>query len=390
MTEPEPLQQLDRTYVRFHNRKLLYFSGCDYHRLASHPRVMAALEHGLEKYGLNVSASRLTTGNHVLYRKLEERLMDFFEVEDALLVPTGFMTNLVVAQAMTGSFSHALIDEKSHPSLADAARLLDCPILIFKHRDPEHLAQTVQRCGPSAKVMLLTDGMFSHDGAAAPLSRYLKVLPKDARMLVDDAHGAGVLGHTGKGSLEHEGVSRRRVIQTITLSKAFGVYGGAVLANKNLRERIIQRSKLFVGCTPLPLPLASAALESVRILKTNASLLKQLGDNTKYVQSALFSGALGNSGKSSRGGRSPLKSDVHTSPSSLMTHPGPIIPIIPHTSAKAVKLKRSLLDAGIFPPFIQYPSGPAVGYFRFAISSLHSRTQLNRLIDSLKVGKAGD
>src|SRR2546426_667441 len=112
MTEPEPLQQFDRTYVKFHNRKLSYFSGCDYHRLASHPQVMAALENGLEKYGLNVSASRLTTGNHVLYRKLEKRLADFFEAEDALLVPTGFMTNLVVAQALAGNFSHAVVDEK--------------------------------------------------------------------------------------------------------------------------------------------------------------------------------------------------------------------------------------------------------------------------------------
>jgi len=122
MTEPEPLQQTDRTYVRFRQRKLSYFSGCDYFRLASHPRVMAAMQAGVKKYGLNVAASRMTTGNHVLYRELEAQLADFFAAESALLVSCGYMTNLVVAQALTGHFSHALIDASAHPSLADARK----------------------------------------------------------------------------------------------------------------------------------------------------------------------------------------------------------------------------------------------------------------------------
>src|SRR5205823_9551281 len=114
-------------------------------------------------------------------------------------------------------------------------------------------------------LILLTDGMFSHDGSAAPLPEYLKVLPQDAQILVDDAHGAGVLGQTGQGSLQHAGVSRRRIIQTITLSKAFGAYGGAILGTARLRRKILNRSQIFVGSTPLPLPLANAALEGIRI-----------------------------------------------------------------------------------------------------------------------------
>src|SRR6266446_4461308 len=115
MTEPGPLQQLDRTYVCFRNRKLSYFSGCDYFRLASHPKVIAALQTGVRKYGLNVAASRLTTGNHQLFGELEERLADFFKAESASLVSTGYMSNLVAAQALAGNFSHALMDERSHP-----------------------------------------------------------------------------------------------------------------------------------------------------------------------------------------------------------------------------------------------------------------------------------
>src|SRR5207248_680308 len=158
---------------------------------------------------------RLTTGNHVLYRQLEERLADFFSAENALLVSTGYLTNLVAAQALARNFSHALLEEKSHPSLRDAARFLDCPVVEFRHRNTESLASAIRRCGRAAKLIVLTDGMFSHDGSAAPLAEYLKVLPKDALLLVDDAHGAGVLGSTGQGAIEHAGVGRRRIIQTI-------------------------------------------------------------------------------------------------------------------------------------------------------------------------------
>src|SRR5438045_9563374 len=107
MTEPEPLQQVDRTYVRFGPRKLSYFSGCDYFRLASHPKVIAALQAGLKKYGLNVASSRLTTGNHFLYRELEKKLAAFFAAEDAVVVSTGYLSYLVAAQALAGNFAHA-------------------------------------------------------------------------------------------------------------------------------------------------------------------------------------------------------------------------------------------------------------------------------------------
>ena len=137
MTEPEPLQQIDRTCVRFRQRKLAYFSGCDYFRLASHPRVIAAVHAGVKKFGLNVAASRMTTGNHVLYRELEAELTAFFAAESALVVSSGYVTNLVVAQSLAGSFSHALVDDDAHPSLSDAARFLDCPVLQFKSRDPD-------------------------------------------------------------------------------------------------------------------------------------------------------------------------------------------------------------------------------------------------------------
>src|SRR4051812_11482772 len=116
MTEAAPLQQIDRTYGRLRGRKLSYFSGCDYFRLASHPRLTKAVLDGIKIYGLNVAASRMTSGNHVLYSELERSLRNFFEAPAALLVATGYLTNLVVAQTLASNFSHVLIDAEAHPS----------------------------------------------------------------------------------------------------------------------------------------------------------------------------------------------------------------------------------------------------------------------------------
>jgi 7-keto-8-aminopelargonate synthetase-like enzyme len=363
MTEPAPLQQVERTYVRFRKRKLSYFSGCDYFRLASHPEVIAALQEGVAKYGLNVAASRLTTGNHVLYGELEKQLAEFFGAEKALLVSGGYVTNLIVAQALAGNFSHVIVDEKVHPSLWDAARLLDCPVLKLRHQDLGDLEQIVRRCGPGTKLLLMTDGMFAHDGSVTPLAKYLDVLPKDAVILVDDAHGAGVVGKTGKGSLEHEGVTRKGIIQTITLSKAFGIYGGAILGTVSLRQRILDHSKMFLGSTPLPLPLANAAMTSVHILKRDRSLRARLVANTNFVKSALHG-----AGKLSE------------------VTPGPIVPIIPGSAREVTEIRRRLLATDIFPPFVKYAIGPANGYFRFVISSEHHKDQLKGVVEVLTRG----
>ena len=360
MIEPEPLRQIDRTYVLCRGQKLSYFSGCDYFRLSSHPKVLEALAGGLNDFGLSVAASRLTTGNHVLYGELEQQLARFFKTQTALLVSSGYVANLVVAQALAGQFSHALIDESAHPSLADASRMLECPVLRFAHRSATDLGSAVRRCGPGAKLILLTDGMFSRDGSVAPLKEYLKLLPRDAAVLVDDAHGAGILGANGRGSVEHTGANPRRVLQTITLSKAFGTYGGAILGSNSLRTNVLKRSHLFMGSTPLPLPIANAALRALTIVENGSSLRRRLFQRAFEVKNAL-----------------------RTAGVPLPETPGPIVALSPKQSAAVAGIKEALLRSGIYPPFIKYPGGPAAGYFRFVISSEHTRAQLDNLANFL-------
>jgi 8-amino-7-oxononanoate synthase len=361
MTQLEPLQQLGGSRVRWRGRDLIYFSGCDYFRLSEHPAVRKAAVDGLKKFGLNVAASRLTTGHHKIYDELERELAKFFGAEDALLVPTGYLAGIIVAQALGADFSYALIDQCAHPALLEAAGQLEYPVLRYRHQDTGDFARRIKRYGRGVRPLVLTDGVFPQEGLIAPLKTYLKCLPHDGMMIVDDAHGAGVLGKKGQGTLEFEGVGRGQIIQCMTLSKAFGVFGGAILGTRELREKILERSRAFIGSTPLPLPLANAALQSLKILKEQGNALrKKLNDNAEYVKAALRAAG-----------------------AAFSETPAPIIALSVEKPEERESLKARLLAAGIFPPFVRYP-GYSHGWFRFVISSGHSRAQLDKLIKVLK------
>ncbi len=354
------LQQVGRTCVRFQNIRLNYFGGCDYFRLSSHPAVLAALQDGLRRFGLTVAASRKTTGNHWLYEALEKQLAAFFDTESAVLLSNGYVTNMVVAQTLAGTFSHVLIDEKSHSSLKDAAPFFQGSTVTFAHRNAKDFAQKIRSCGRRAKPILLTDGMFSHDGSLAPLKDYLAILPKRGMILVDDAHGAGTVGRTGQGTPEQEAVPRDRIIQTIALSKAFGVYGGAILCANGLAKTILAGSSLFNGNTPLPLPLVWAAMRSIKVLKNDPDLRRRLMQNSGGVKTAL-----------------------RTANVPVVDTPSPIIQVVPASRRGIAVLKRELLAAGVYPTLIHYTGGSSLGYFRFAISSEHAQRQLDGLVSVL-------
>jgi 8-amino-7-oxononanoate synthase len=342
--------------VRWRNRTLLYFSGCDYFRLARHPVVASAAATTLKKIGLNVAASRLTTGNHKIYARLERELAAFFGAEAAVVFPDGYLAPMAAAQALAGEFTHAFIHDLSHAALIDAARMLNCPVKPFRPGDVSSLARGLSKLSVRSRPIVLTDGMFSHDGSVAPLSGYLKILPRTGIILVDDAHGAGVLGATGKGSLEHAGVARDRVIQCATLSKAIGAFGGVVLGARALREKILARSRLFAGSTPLPLPLAGAALAALNILRHEPARRKRLFHNASC-----------------------LRGQLHQAGWTIAETPGPIIRLPLLNASAGDDLEKRLLAAGIYPPFVKYGKASAHGFFRFVISSEHTSAQLDKL-----------
>lgn len=352
----EPLQQVGRTRVRFGRRKLIYFAGCDYLRMASDPRVLAAVERTLHGAGLNVAASRKTTGNHPLYEKVEQAAARFFGAERAVLVSNGYLTNLAAAQALRERIDHVLMDERAHASLQDAAGILSGRVERFAHRDAGGLGRALARVQKGGRVAILTDGMFAHDGSLAPLADYRRVAPS-ALLWVDDAHGAGVLGARGGGSVEVAGVKRGNLLQTVTFSKAFGVYGGAILASGQICELIVEKSGIVTGNTPLPLPLAGGVLESLRILRGTA-LRKRLWSNIRLFHKEMDR---------------PLPEVL-----------APVIPLVPKSSRAASVIRERLLQNGIHPPLIQYPGGTTGGYFRFALSSEHTPEEISLLAGCLR------
>ena len=223
------------------------------------------------------------------------------------------------------------------------------------------MSQLLKRSSRRSKLLLATDGLFSHSGEVAPLNEYLEQLPSNVTLLVDDAHGAGTLGKFGRGTPEHLGLKPQpRLIHTITLSKAFGVYGGAILGPEELRRRIIAWSRLFAGNTPLPLPLVSGVIAALKIVREDPKLRRRLYFNTSYIKAALRAAGI------------PVDDG-----------PGPIIPLQPRNGTHVARLKRNLINTGVHPPYINYLGGPKDGYFRFVVSSEHTAEQLDALVHAL-------
>jgi 7-keto-8-aminopelargonate synthetase-like enzyme len=262
---------------------------------------------------------------------------------------------LAVAQALAGRFTLALIDQEAHVCLHDAAMFLGCPVRTFPHRDVSAVARQVRRAGPGARVILLTDGLFGWNGAVAPLAEYRRVLPPNAWMLVDDAHAVGLLGRRGRGSVEAAGLSRRHLIQTVTFSKALGLYGGAVLCARQVRQWLVARSGCFGGGTPMPPPWAAAVETAL------AELRRRLPQRDRALHAA-----------------AQLRRDLRRAGWEVLDTPAPIVALFPASRSEAARLRRALLAEGIDPPWTEYP-GRAAGYFRFMLVPSHTAEHLERL-----------
>lgn len=359
---PAPLVPMGRTRVQWQGRCLTYFGGCDYFRLASRPATLRAAQQAARRYGLSFSASRMTTGNSPLLVELETALAEFLEAPKALVTSTGSSANACLGEALGGEFTHALIDERSHPSIRLAVSSLGARVLVFPHRDPESVRARLTRLPHGSRVILATDGVFPLDGAIAPLARYRALLPPSAWLWVDDCHGIGTVGTHGAGSTQLEGISHRNLVRTATLSKALGSFGGIILGNSTRVDQVLARSATFASGTPPPPPSIAAALENLRHLSAQPALRARLESRVAETRAALRRAGV-----------------------DLIDSPAPILGIVPTSNAQQRRILRRLLSEQIHPPFIRYPGGPRNGLFRFALSSEHSQAQVRALVRALSV-----
>jgi len=360
--EPPVLTQVSPTEIEFRGRRLLYFGGSDYFRFSWRPRIRAAGAGAVRELGYSVGSSRMVTGNHPIYLDLERALVRFFGFPVAVLTAGGYLGPLVAAQGLAGRVTHVLVDEKCHGCLKDAATLAGAKTIPFHHEDAQALTHAVRGCGRGARIAVFTDGLAAHEGSLAPLADYLAVLPGSGWLVVDDAHGTGTLGQHGRGSLEFLGLRDPRVIVTTTLSKALGCYGGVVLGPAWLRDCILRQSRIYGSSTAPPMAVAAATLVALSLLRQEGTKLRQqLRENTRYVKQAFLK-------------RRP----------ECLDHPGPMFAVSPRQAQSQERLRQMLLAAGIYPTLIRYSSGPAARFFRFAVSTAHSKSQLATLRNVLE------
>ncbi len=340
---------------------LLSFCSNDYLGLANDPRVIAAFQRGAARYGVGAGASHLVSGHGRAHHALEEELAEFVGTKRALLFSTGYMANLGVMSALTDRNDAIFEDRLNHASLIDAARLARAKVTRFPHADVDRLAGILAHA-PAPKL-ITTDAVFSMDGDIAPLGE-LSVLASrhDARLLVDDAHGLGVLGNNGRGTLEHLGLPLvPPVILMGTLGKALGVFGAFVAGEEELIETLIQRARTYIYTTALPPAVAEAVRASLRIVQEEGWRRERL--RKLVVQFCAGVDRLG---------------------LVLLPSPTPIQPVVLGTAEAALRASRHLREQGILVPAIRPPTVPeGSSRLRITFSAAHEEKHVDRLLEAL-------
>ncbi len=348
--------------MRIDGRSLLAFCSNDYLGLANHPDVVRAMQQGVADYGAGSGAAHLITGHTVVHHALEEELAEFTGRPRALLFSTGYMANLGVISALLRRGDYIYEDRLNHASLLDAGLLSPARMLRYPHADAGALDRQLAE-GGSGRRLIVTDGVFSMDGDLAPLPELARLAQaNDAWLMVDDAHGLGVLGTEGRGCLDHFGLAIEQApILMGTLGKAFGTFGAFVAGSETLIETLIQQARSYVYTTAPPPAVAAATRVSLRIARQESWRRERL----RHLVARFREGAaaLG---------------------LPLMDSPTPIQPILAGSAEQALAWSRQLEAQGILVSAIRPPTVPAdSARLRVTFSANHTDRHLERLLAAL-------
>jgi len=348
--------------VRVEGRELLAFCSNDYLGLANHPALIQAAQEGAARYGVGSGASHLITGHQAAHHRLEEELAVVTGLPRALLFSTGYMANLGVASALLGRGDALFADRLNHASLNDAAVLSRARLTRFPHGDLEALARQLA-ASKAKRKLVATDAVFSMDGDIADLPRLLELAERhDAWLLVDDAHGFGVLGEGGRGTLAHFGLRSPRIVYMATLGKAAGVFGAFVAGEPELVEYLVQRARSYIYTTATPPLLAHALSRSLALIRDEGWRRARLGE----LVARLRAGVAGLRWK-------------------LLPSDTPIQPLVIGASRDAVEASRRLRERGILVPAIRPPTVPqGTARLRISLSAAHAPEDVDRLVDALR------
>src|SRR5574338_506577 len=349
-------------------KQVLNFCSNNYLGLANHPRVVEAACEGTKKYGVGPAAVRSIAGTMDLHLELEKRLAAFKGVDSAITSQSGFTANLATIPALVGKEDVIFSDRLNHASIIDGCRLSGAKIIAYEHNAPKSLEEQIQaNLAQYRRALIVTDGVFSMDGDVAPLDRIHEVAKKyDLLLMVDDAHGEGVLGKGGRGIVDHFGLHGKVDIEVGTMSKAFGVVGGMVAGNKTIVEWLRQRGRPFLFSSAVTAPDAAACLAAVDLLEESTELVDKLWANAKYF----------------KGEMKKLGFDTGVSET-------PITPVMLGEAPLAQQFSRELFEEGVFAMSIGFPTVPkGKARIRVMISAAHDNDDLGKGIEAFaKVGK---
>lgn len=348
-------------HVVIGEKTYLAFCSNDYLGLANHPQLIAALQQGVSQYGVGAGAAHLVSGHSIAHHQLEQALAEFAGKPAALLFSTGYMANLGTVQALVGKGDTVFADKLNHASLNDAMLLSRATMKRYRHNDMAQLSRLLEQTANGRKL-IITDVVFSMDGDLAPLPELLALCEQhDAWLLVDDAHGFGVLGEQGRGSLAHFGIASPRIIYMATLGKAAGVFGAFVAAEQVVIDILVNHARSYIYTTATPPALASAVMESLKLIGQGDALRQHLRELIVQL----------------RNGLSDLRWELMPSDTAIQ-------PLLVGDNHAALALSEGLRERGIWVAAIRPPTVPqGTARLRITLSAAHNAKDVAQLIEAL-------
>jgi glycine C-acetyltransferase len=344
-------------------REVLLFASSNYLDLARHPEVVEAAQRATRDWGCAAGGSRLITGNLAIHEALEAELAQFFGREAALAFNTGYMANVGVIPALVGAGDVLVSDELNHASIIDGARLARAEVAVFRHGDVDSFAETLLRAREKARrILVAVDGVYSMDGDVAPVAEIVKRAHEaDAMVLLDDAHGTGILGGRGRGTAEAAGVLGEVDILMGTLGKSIGSFGAFVVGNARLRDLLVNTARSFIFSCALAPAQIEAARVSLRLIDEEPWRRQRLAANCDRLRRRL------------------ANAGISTAPST--TH---ILPVVLGENERTMNVCEDLLERGYYAQGIRHPSVPR-GSARLRITPMatHDESEIDGLVDAI-------
>jgi glycine C-acetyltransferase len=349
-------------------KKVLNFCSNNYLGLANHPQIIAAAKKAADEMGVGPAAVRTIAGTTNLHLELEKRLAAFKGVEAAITFQSGFTANLATIPALVGKEDVIFSDRLNHASIIDGCRLSAAKIIPYEHCDMVSLELVIkENLSQFRRGIIITDGVFSMDGDVAPLDKIYEVARKnDTLLMVDDAHGEGVLGKGGRGIVDAFGLHGKVDVEVGTLSKAFGVVGGVVAGSAVIIEWLRQRGRPFLFSSAVTAPDAAACLAALDLLEGSTELVDRLWENAKY-----------------------FKTEMKTLGFNTGLSTTPITPVMLGEAPLAQQFSRELFEEGVFAMALGFPTVPqGKARIRVMISAAHAQKDLDKGLEAFaKVGK---